>query len=91
MENLRGMMKMVLVDSLETCTWKCINNSNFNKDTSDQVNTYEKKCLSTCSDKYVEIYLEKLGELRNAVFKEEHKVEAHKDFWPTTTKFIHQE
>ncbi len=51
-----------------------------NKLDTDQINAYEKKCLSTCSDKYVEMYLEKLGELRNAVFKDEHKVEEHKDF-----------
>lgn len=71
MENLKGMMKMVLADSLDTCTWKCINPNRFD---ADQINNYEKKCLSTCSDKYVELYLEKLGELRNAVFKDETKV-----------------
>jgi hypothetical protein len=54
MDNLRGMMKMVLVDSMETCTWKCIN---MNKLDADQINSYEKKCLSTCSDRYVELYL----------------------------------
>lgn len=70
MENLRGMMKMVLTDSLETCTWKCIN---MNKLDTDSINNYEKKCLSTCSDKYVEMYLEKLGELRGAIFKDEVK------------------
>ena len=40
MENLKGMMKMILADSLETCTWKCINMSSFNKNGSDQVNAY---------------------------------------------------
>ena len=71
------MMKMILVDSLETCTWKCIN---MNKMDADALNNYEKKCLSTCSDKYVEIYFEKLAEVRNAIYKDEHKVEEHKDF-----------
>jgi hypothetical protein len=36
----------------------------------DVLNNYEKKCLSTCSDKYVEIYLEKLAEVRNALYKD---------------------
>ena len=66
------MMKIILVDSLNTCTYKCINPANFQ---TDNINSYEKKCLSTCSDKYVQLYLEKLVQLRNAVFKNDHRVE----------------